>query len=298
MTSRTRFALVFLSIIGLVVATGAFAQDEPVYNAELAALNDQLALMGVSFELATAEYVTTAEGPDFGNTVLAKDVGNKQLAHHFVPFDPRRAWSGPGSAITWINDTIDGNTASGLSSADTAGAIRSAMQTWEDVQCSNLPLNDLGDIAADLGFVQFLLGYGGSPFIFADVTHAGWLPPAFFDTVAPGGSTFILGVTFTFTFTGGDSNGDGRSDTAFREIYYNNAAFWRIGRNFDVETVALHEAGHSLSQEHFGKVSFKNDGSLQLSPEAVMNATYSAVRQELRGSDIGGHCSNWGSWPN
>ena len=198
MNSRTRCALVLLSMIGLVVATGAFAQDDPVYNPELAAINDQLALMGVSFQLETAEYFTTAEGPDFGNTVLAKDVGNKQLSHHFVPFDSRRPWSGPGSAITWINDTVDGSTRSGLSAADTAGAIRSAMQTWEDVQCSELPLNDLGDIALDLGFVQYLLGYSGSPFIFADVTHAGWLPGAFFNTVAPNGSTTILGVTFTF----------------------------------------------------------------------------------------------------
>jgi hypothetical protein len=285
-------------MIGLVVATGAFAQDDPVYNPELAALNDQLALMGVSFQLETAEYFTMADGSDFGNTVLAKDVGNKQLSHHFVPFDSRRPWSGPGSAITWINDTVDGSTRSGLSAADTAGAIRSAMQTWEDVQCSELPLNDLGDIASDLGFMQYLLGYGGSPFIFADVTHAGWLPGAFFDTVAPNGSATILGVTFTFTFNGGDSNGDGRGDTAFREIYYNNRYPWAIGANADVETVVLHEAGHSLSQEHFGKISIKNDGSLLLSPEAVMNAGYTGVRQELLGSDIGGHCSNWGSWPN
>ena len=298
MSSRARLAMVFLLTIGLVISTGAFAEDDPVFNAELAALNDQLALMGVSFELETAEYVTTDEGPDFGNTVLAKDVGNKQLSHHFVPFDSRRAWSGPGSAITWINDTVDGGTASGLSSSSTSGAIRSAMQTWEDVQCSDLPLNDLGDIPADLGFVQFLFGFGGSPFIFADLTHAGWLPASFFDAIAPGGSNFILGVTFTFTFVGGDSNGDGRSDTAFREIYYNDNFSWAIGGNIDVETVALHEAGHGLSQAHFGKISIKNDGSLNLSPAAVMNAAYTGVRQGLLGTDNGGHCSNWGSWPN
>jgi hypothetical protein len=285
-------------MIGLVVAPGAFAEDDPVYNPELAALNDQLALMGVTFELETAEYFTTEEGPDFGNTVLAKDVGNKQLPHHFVPFDARRPWSGPGSAITWVTDLADGSTASGLSAADTAGAIRSAMQTWEDVQCSELSLRHLGNASFDLGLVQFLLGYGGTPLIYADITHAGWLPAAFFDNVAPNGSATILGVTFTFTFRGGDSNGDGRGDTAFREIYYNDGYSWAIGAHTDVETVVLHEAGHSLSQQHFGAISIKNDGSLQTSPDAVMNAAYSRVQHELTGSDNGGHCSIWSSWPN
>ena len=36
--------------------------------------------------------------------------------------------------------------------------------------------------------------------LLADITHAGWLPGAFFDALLPSGSTFILGVTVPFVF--------------------------------------------------------------------------------------------------
>jgi hypothetical protein len=64
-----------------------------------------------------------------------------------------------------------------------------------------------------------------------------------------------------------------------------------------VETVALHEAGHGLSQAHFGTVFQKNDGSIHASPRAVMNAFYLAPQRSLLGTDNAGHCSNWGNWP-
>jgi hypothetical protein len=68
--------------------------------------------------------------------------------------------------------------------------------------------------------------------------------------------------------------------------------------DIDVESVAVHEAGHGLSQAHFGKVWLKNDGSLERSPMAVMNAIYSEPFRPLAGTDNGGHCSNWAQWPN
>ena len=39
-------------------------------------------------------------------------------------------------------------------------------------------------------------------------------------------------------------------------------------------------------------------GRIQLSPQAVMNAGYIFGQQTLLGTDNGGHCSNWASWPN
>ena len=56
-------------------------------------------------------------------------------------------------------------------------------------------------------------------------------------------------------------------------------------------------AGHGLSQGHFGTVSIKVDGSLMASPRAVMDALFSAPYRDLAGTDEGGHCSNWSSWP-
>ncbi len=63
--------------------------------------------------------------------------------------------------------------------------------------------------------------------------------------------------------------------------------------------MALHEAGHGLSQAHFGKA-FRSggNGKLHFSPRAVMNATYSGVQTSIDQTDNAGHCSNWASWPN
>ncbi len=55
-------------------------------------------------------------------------------------------------------------------------------------------------------FVSELLGFGGSFDYFADVVHVGWLPGAFYDSIAPEGSTFILGIIFTIIFTDDDGN--------------------------------------------------------------------------------------------
>jgi hypothetical protein len=56
--------------------------------------------------------------------------------------------------------------------------------------------------------------------------------------------------------------------------------------------------GHGLSQDHFGKIFRTKNGKLHFAPLAVMNAVYYDVQQELKGTDVGGHCSIWGSWPN
>jgi hypothetical protein len=122
--------------------------------------------------------------------------------------------------------------------------------------------------------------------------------------LAPEGSTFILAVTFTIIFTDDDGNpvdtdNNGKVDVAWREIYYNDAFDWADGAHYDVETIALHETGHGLSQEHFGKAFTTNaNGKLHFAPRAVMNAAYSGIQTEILSSDLGGHCSNWSSWPN
>ena len=289
----------------VVVTAGHSGSDgsEPTVSAIFDAINAGLA--GTGYMAAYAEYITSGEGDQMGATLIQKDVGNKQLSHHFVSGDPRRTWSSAGTSINWIVDLAEGaatNGGGGLTAAQTDAAIGSAMATWQDVNCSDIPLVDDGSFNFDFGYVQALLGFGGVLGIGADLTHAGFLPGAFFDAIAPGGSGFILGVTFTFIFTDGvnptDIDNNGKNDTAFREIYYNDAFPWNTnGGNFDVETVALHEAGHGLSQAHFGNIFIKH-GSLSASPRAVMNAIYGGVLRNLKGNDNGGHCSIWASWPN
>jgi len=268
--------------------TAAWMQDFGD-NANLA-----LAAAGSNVRIATAEYVTA--GDEAGQTLYFANVGNKQLTADFAPFDPRRSWN-PTGFITYLVDSSDGDTLSGLPNAMTEPAIDRAMATWDyATECSNVPIvKAVDDDAVDPDIIDFLLGFGAPGGYVADVVHAGWTlafsPP-------------ILGVTFTLTWVDGagnptDINHDGKRDVAWREIYYSNYYIWNIDANIDVETIALHEAGHGLSQGHFGTL-FQTDanGKFHFAPLAVMNAGYTQVQQDLAGTDLAGHCSIWGDWPN
>ncbi|HET6342041.1 MAG TPA: hypothetical protein VFG78_07640 [Gemmatimonadota bacterium] len=275
-------------------------------------INARLARNGKDYLVGVVEFYTAGESEEQGRTVFFSDVGNKQLGHHYIAGDERRTTT---TDITFIVDLADGATASGLSSATTDAAINRAMQTWQDVNCSEIQIVDLGSFNFDFGVFQFLLGSGGTPFVFADIAHAGFLPASFFDAVfGPGGSEVVLAFTITFVFIDPDElpdivftdlDNNRKLDTAFREIYYNDAFLWVIDQNipgfpdFDVESVALHEAGHGFSQGHFGKAFLTNsNGKLHFSPRALMNAAYSGIQQEIKKTDNAGHCSIWAKWPN
>ncbi len=300
-------------------ASADAAQDvdiEQYFLDGMASVNAALAAAGSDYRVGMAEVLTNGDGQQAGITVIAKDVSNKQLAGDFVPFDPRRAgtpitnggWSGsiagPDDDITYAVD-MTGDAVpplGGLTGPMTDAAIDMAMASWNTVNCSTLPIFQNPDFGVDIGFIRFFDFVppftsppftDGSPFILADVQHAGWT-----DIDFPGD---ILGATFTlFFFPLTDIDGNREADVAFREIYYDPSFFWADDgmTNIDVETVVLHEAGHGLSQAHFGQVFLKNDGSVKRSPFAAMNAIYTQPLQTLQKSDDGGHCSNWGQWPN
>ena len=276
-------------------------------------VNAALEARGEKYRLAVIEYIASPGSGEYGATVFAKNIGNKQLGHHFVSGDPRR---GGGTNITYIVDETEASATGGLTGAQTETAIDNAMNTWNEEGCSPLINKVALGFPLDLGYVQFLLGFGGVAGWAADITHGGWLPGAFFDAVQTGGSSFILGVTFTLLWVDGSGNftdidGDRKLDVAFRDIYYNNAFTWTVSApewsdpEVDVETIALHESGHGLSQGHFGTIF--NDGKgtkepgfqlnhLHFSPRAVMNAIYWDTQRELLGTDRAGHCSIWSSW--
>ncbi len=276
----------------------------------LVGLNRRLAARGLKVRIASASYVTSAASGQAGQTIFAFDRGNKHLGTDYIPNDPRRH---PGTNITYLVDQSDGatHTAPVLTSAETEGAIDRAMTTWESTtRCSKFAIDKVADPGVDPDLVDGLIlgdpALIGTPF-FADIVHAGWESAAFFDALAPGGSQFILAVTFPFIFTDAagnptDLDRNGEFDTAFNEIYFNDAFAWGIDVStfpFDVETVALHESGHGLSQAHFGKIFLTNaNGRVHFAPFAVMNAAISRQEHDLTGTDLAGHCSLWGSWPN
>lgn len=297
-----------LMMAAAALAVGGTAQAQSI-NDMVAQVNADLRAAGKNYQIEMAEtlHLTEDGAETAGQTILFSDRGNKQLAFDFVPGDPRRIAAGWGSGtnITFAVDNT--NQTPDIAGTGELSEIRASMGTWENVQCSNIQLVDLGDTGVDVGLVQTLFGFGGTGGIAADLQHAGFLPPTFFLLL---GSANILGVTFTFIWTDGagnptDIDNNGTGDTAFREIYYNDGFTWEIDpadqpgdARFDIQTVALHEAGHGLSQAHFGdgRLDTKT-GKLHFSPLAVMNAGYVFGQQQLAGTDKGGHCSNWGSWP-
>lgn len=245
-----------------------------------------------------AEYITTGESVKIGRTVFFSDRGNKQLDGDFVP-----ALSALTDGTTNITYYVDNKRPSGdLPATVTEAAIDRAMNTWDNIGCSELGMTKIPYDRRKTGFVSLVFGFGGSQNYTADVTHSGWLPGEFFDLIDDDGGDYILGVTFTIVFTDDagnlvDTDNNGKYDIAWREIYYNDEFDWNDGSTYDVETIALHEAGHGLSQAHFGAAFLTANGKLHFSPRAVMNAAYSGVQTKIESSDLAGHCSNWSSWP-
>ena len=253
---------------------------------------------GKKVALYMAEFITAGNGNELGRTVFFNNRGNKQLNADFVP---GLFLDGTNNISYYVDNKRPSND---LTSTVTENAIDRAMNTWDGVKCSNLGMTKVPfNNAISTGFVAAILGFPGSLTYTADVVHAGWMPAPFFDFLAPGGRNFILGVTFTIIFIDGDGNpldsdNNNKLDVAFREIYYNDNFGWNDGSTFDVETVALHESGHGLSQAHFGTAFRSANNKLHFSPRAVMNAAYSGVQTRIDQTDLAGHCSNWANWPN
>ncbi len=289
----------------------ANAQEEDPAVAVLDALNAEIAAQGLNISIEKMELLGSGEGLNMGRTVRASDHGNKQLASDWALNDVNR---GNRTNITYMIDTADAT--GDFDPAEQPGVVRFGLETWDEQTCSDIGIDELPAVVPDLGFIQFLFGFGGSPVTVGpllgqvDIVHGGFLPQPFWDAIAcgvPGSGcgNGILGVNFTFTWTGTDFDNNGRGDVAIKESYYNDEFTWvndgvlgeRGDGVFDFATVALHESGHALSRAHFGDVAIHHRKGLTTSPAAVMNAIYGGVKRELLGPDVGGHCSDWSAWP-
>jgi hypothetical protein len=296
--SRVRFGALVLLLAASLVPAAAFAQEgDPDVLAQMAQINEQLRSMGLILAVEQIEFFTIGQGRP-SNRIHAQEF-------RWVANDARRL--ADGKNITYLVDQSDGATASGLTNAQTGPALDRALNTWQANRCfKKVDIVKRADSGADPDIFDFFFGFGGfgNPFL-ADIVNAGWLPRAFFEAVGgPGGGRGILAFSVTFIFVDGDGNptdinGDNRLDTALNEVYYNNTfgdpADDRAGNPWainlplpaiDVETVGLHENGHSLGTGHFGPP-----------PNAVMNPVYAGIRQSPLSTDSAGMCTVWASWP-
>jgi hypothetical protein len=144
---------------------------------------------------------------------------------------------------------------------------------------------DVVDLASDV-LVDYDPSTGAIEFNpVADNLFGGWLPPSYFLDCL--GSAQILGVTWTFSDVDG-ALGDGRDgyrDRIYTEQFYNSRFAWVtsgspfLGPTEDVESIVLHEVGHTHGLGHFGGPNTNQPFKLQpngrvFDPEAVMNPFY------------------------
>ena len=253
------------SLLALLAPAAWAEEGDPHVLGLMHAINEELQAQGLGIQISEIEFFTIGLGRP-SNRI-------HQTGSRWVANDPRRL--ADGDNITYLVDQSDGATASGLSSAATEAAIDRAMTTWNtDEKClDNVDIIKRADSGADPDIFDAFFGFGGfgDPFL-ADIVNAGWLPKAFFDAVGgPGGGDGILAFSVSFVFIDGlgnptDINGDNHADVALNEVYYNDNFGdpagtqsdnpWGINvalPGIDVETVALHENGHSLDLGHFGR---------------------------------------------
>ena len=289
---RAALLATFLLVLAVVVPAMVLAQNpskkppagegDPEVLELMEQMNQHLAEMGLNLAVEQIELFTIGEGRPT-NRIHQKDF-------RWVADDPRRL--AQGDDITYIVDPSWGSdTTSGVPRQDAEDAIDRAMTTWDSEKClKKVDVVKRAYPGEDVTIFDFLLDTGGlgDPFL-GDIVHAGFFasgPPLF------GPITLAFSVTFIFT-TGDvptDINGDNRLDTALNEVYYNDGFDWQIdgeaSGTIDIETVALHESGHSLGIGHFGPP-----------PTALMNPVYGGLQQSPRPVDHGGMCSVWASWP-
>jgi hypothetical protein len=282
-------------------------------------INESLAEYNI--QLASMELLGVDGEP--GRTVEFNINGKNDGIGDWVPNDPRNwfptnpfpsPWN-EGILPYWVDGTELGTT-SGMTDAETLNAINSAMNTWSNIGCSgglqvtSFGVTNVNGPFNDIGLMQWLRGMGGKPWLVPGViAHAGILPLAFFDALSGGNGANILGVTFVWWYTSGgeftDIDQNGKRDTAYIEIYYNDHAPYQDAPDdvpgngiVDFESVALHEAGHALALPHYGKAFTTNaNDQIHYAPYALMNPSYSIGIRDLTGTDVARHCDKWAQWP-
>jgi hypothetical protein len=292
----------------LAAADPSFAvseTDEIGVSAYLGVASQRAAASGLM--ISRAELFTTAEAAIKTPRLVFANDRTLRLQTGWVPRDIRRLAT---------DETLSYAVFSPFAKATVGGpaepSFDAAFATWNSASCSKLVVRKRALGPGQLP--SFILTQLFPP---ADINNVGFLPGALFDQVFGNGSsqtTIAVTVTFSFILVGPngvpitdangnpiptDVDGDGRFDTAFKEIWFNDALPYSTtgaaGR-IDIESAALHEYGHALELGHFGKIiGDPKTGKLHVSPRAVMNAANLGVQRSLLGTDKGAFCGLYAS---
>jgi DNA-binding beta-propeller fold protein YncE len=117
----------------------------------------------------------------------------------------------------------------------------------------------------------------------------------------------VLDPTRSFT----DINEDRKHDLFATEVYFNADGNYVVDDDelantlfyIDVETIVLHELGHALGMDHFGRTEIILDDNGDLvdvvineSSATLMNTNAYFVDREVSGSDQASFCGLYGNW--
>jgi hypothetical protein len=282
------------------------------------ALNAELRERQAPYAVERAELLFASTTPAARATagVVYANVRTRLSEFRWVPGDARR---GGRTTITY------GSFGPGMLAATPAGglvsgqaAVDAAAATWNGVSCAKLRL----ERATLPTHVIPSARLGGGAYVNApgivDVGVVGWVPAYIFTAIfGPAAGPTIVGVTFTYAYTTPtstwdapvytDVDRDGRGDVAFKEIWFQNDAprlAWTTGPSasfrttgVDAQYAALHELGHAIGLDHFGRLFVNGSGELQGAPFAVMNASGAFSLREPAGSDVSALCTGFAAWP-
>lgn len=299
------------------------AVDSEIANAPvdptLAAMNQVPLKIGASEARVTQVALMLKTDYPPGQPTLYVADRSLRLPTQFVSNDPRRRTN---VGLEWTFDTrrtqaltLVNGVPQMLTTADVVNQTRLAVNSWISLPCYSAYFAELPyPIAPGFENIEwiddFYLGAEPQPFRpVAEITVGGFLAASFFRQIFPASGDNVLGVAYQFAFydpeTGRptDIDRNGKLDGFWSEIYFNGLHYWGDATApgvdpfsvFDLQTVALHESGHTFGLGHFGRL-LENHGGFHVNGHNIMTNLYLGPVRTVSGIPTGTFCGLYGNW--